>query len=59
VRLEIEFGDVGEDPADLLVGHRLGVEGADDPLAVGGGLDVGEGRGGDPGMMTIPVLRPG
>jgi hypothetical protein len=48
VRLEVEPGDLGEDPADLFVHHRLAVEGADEPLAVGSGLDVREWLGGDP-----------
>src|SRR4051795_8053479 len=41
VRLEVEVGDVGEDVADDRVGHGLGVERADEALAVGAGLDVG------------------
>ena len=57
VSLEVELGDVREDPADLLVHHGLAIEGANELLAVGGALDVGASFGGDPRMMT-PAHRP-
>lgn len=52
VLLEVELGDVGEDPADLLIHHGLAVEGANELLAVCGALDVGASFGGDPRIMT-------
>src|ERR1035438_10826392 len=42
VGLDVELGDIDEDPADDRVNQRPPVEGTHEPLAVGAGLDVAQ-----------------